>query len=116
MGKATPQHKRQVRHGPFPGRSDMTPVRLMAAALLGALVATVVWVWPVLPVWTGGAEDMAVIQGFTSDGAQVITSHLAEGDGQLPYVCYWDVSNGKLVATVPFRDPDLRTRAGYTFN
>jgi hypothetical protein len=79
-------------------------MRWLIALVLSIFVGWIVWLWPVLPLWTGEMKDPAKVQGFTPEGDRFITTHLPEDEGRLPYVCYWDVSRGVVLGRVSFAD------------
>jgi WD40 repeat protein len=77
----------------------MRLLRIIVLLLVSALVAGVVMVWPVLPMWRAKEDGWSTLQGFSRDSREVITTHYTKDEGVL-YVCRRDVLSGNLLAKV----------------
>ncbi len=83
--------------------------RLTLAAVAGALVAALVWLWPPAPRWHSG-PGVGILQGFSPDGRVVVATHVPHPVRYYqpaPEVSRWDATTGELLsrAELPCADP-----------
>jgi hypothetical protein len=84
------------------------------ATFSGALVAAVIWLWPVAPIWRSGPGS-GYLQGMSPDGRVLITTTLDMQFGRNgePQIFRWDTETGELISKVSMKCSDP---ASYMYN